>query len=148
MEPTLHCARDGSQCGAAIADRIFVRPYGTNGPHRGDIIMFRTPPLAMVRCGSGGTFVKRVVALPGERFEERDGYVYINGKRLAEPYIPANNRDSRTIGPTTIPPGKYFVLGDSRASSCDSRAWGTLPAGNLIGHALAIYWPAGRARRL
>jgi signal peptidase I len=102
----------------------------------------------MVRCGSGGTFVKRVVALPGERFEERDGYVYINGKRLAEPYIPANNRDSRTIAPATTPPGKYFVLGDSRASSCDSRAWGTLPAGNLIGHALAIYWPAGRARRL
>jgi signal peptidase I len=148
MEPTLHCARDGSLCGAAVADRILVRPYGTNVPHRGDIVAFRTPPLAMVRCGSGGTFVKRVVALPGERFEERDGYVYIDGKRLAEPYIPANNRDSRTIDPATIPPGKYYVLGDMRVSACDSRAWGTLPAGNIIGHALVIYWPTARARRL
>jgi signal peptidase I len=149
MEPTLHCARDGSECGAAVEDRILVRPYGTNSPHRGDIIVFRTPPLGMVRCGTGGTLIKRVIALPGERFEERHGYVYVDGKRgVAEPYVTADKRDSRTLAPVTIPPGRYFVMGDNRASACDSRAWGTVPAGNIIGHAIAIWWPAARARRL
>ena len=56
-------------------------------PKRGDIIVFHTPPLASVRCGAGGTFVKRLIGLPGDTWEERDGYVYINGKRLNEPYI-------------------------------------------------------------
>jgi signal peptidase I len=149
MEPTLHCARNGSECGAAVEDHILGRPYGTSNPHRGDIIVFRTPPLARVRCGAGGTFIKRVIALPGERFEERHGYVYIDGKRVvAEPYVTANRRDSRTLAPATVPPGKYFVMGDNRASSCDSRAGGTVPAGNILGHALAIWWPAARARRL
>jgi signal peptidase I len=149
MEPTLHCARDGSECGAAVEDHILVRPYETNAPHRGDIVVFRTPPLAQVRCGAGGTFVKRVIALPGDRFEERRGYVYINGKRVvAEPYVTADRRDSRTLAPVTIPLGRYFVMGDNRASACDSRAWGTVPAGNIIGRAIAIWWPAARARRL
>jgi signal peptidase I len=148
MEPTLHCARSGAGCVADVSDRIIVRSYGANRPHRGDIIAFRTPPLARVRCGVGGTFVKRVIALPGERFEERDGYVYIAGKRIAEPYVTANRRDFRTVAPVKIPPGKYFVMGDARSSSCDSRAWGSVPAENIIGRALAIYWPAARARRL
>jgi signal peptidase I len=150
MEPTLHCARPGVDCLATASDRIIARPYGTSRPHRGDIIALLTPPLASVRCGTApnATFIKRVIALPGERFEERDGYVYIDGKRLAETYVTAGRRDARTIGPATIPPGKYFIMGDARSSSCDSRAWGTLPARNVIGHALAIYWPATRARRL
>ena len=144
MEPTLHCARPASECEGATSDRIIVVDYILSSPARGDLVAFRTPPLTELRCGAGGTFLKRISAIPGDRWEERDGYVYVNGTRLAEPYITTDRRDSRTIAPTTIPAGQYFVLGDNRVSSCDSRAWGTVPRGNLIGKVSATYWPLSR----
>ncbi|MCW2963442.1 MAG: signal peptidase [Actinomycetia bacterium] len=146
MEPTLHCARPGSECEARFSDRVLACRfcYRFWDPKRGDIIVFHTPPLADVRCGAGGTFVKRLIGLPGELWEERGGYVYINGKRLNEPYIKAARRDSRTIAPIRIAPGHYFMMGDNRVSSCDSRAWGTVPHQNLIGKVFATYWPPGR----
>jgi signal peptidase I len=146
MEPTLHCARPGSECEARFSDRVLACRlcYRFWSPKRGDIIVFHTPPLAAVRCGAGGTFVKRLIGLPGELWEERGGYVYINGKRLNEPYIKAARRDSRTIAPIRIAPGNYFMIGDNRASSCDSRAWGTVPHRNLVGKVFATYWPPGR----
>ena len=144
MEPTLHCARPDVGCEGAHSDRILVLKYVFASPARGDLVAFRTPPLAEVRCGAGGVFIKRVVGLPGERFEERGGEVYIDGKRLSEPYIQAERRDYRTIPPTTIGAGSYFVLGDNRESSCDSRSWGTVPKKNLIGKVVATYWPPGR----
>jgi signal peptidase I len=146
MEPTLHCARPGSECEARFSDRVLACRfcYRFWNPKRGDIIVFHTPPLAAVRCGAGGTFVKRLIGLPGELWEERGGYIYINGKRLNEPYIKAARRDSRTIAPIRIAPGNYFMMGDNRASSCDSRAWGTVPHQNLIGKVFATYWPPGR----
>jgi signal peptidase I len=146
MEPTLHCARPGGECEAGFSDRVLACRfcYRFWSPKRRDIIVFHTPPLASVRCGAGGTFVKRLIGLPGEIWEERGGYVYINGKRLDEPYIKAARRDSRTISPIRIAPKHYFMMGDNRISSCDSRAWGTVPRGNLIGKVFATYWPPGR----
>jgi signal peptidase I len=146
MEPTLHCARPGSECEARFSDRVLACRFCFRfwNPKRGDIIVFHTPPLAAARCGAGGTFVKRLIGLPGELWEERGGYIYINGKRLNEPYIKAARRDSRTIAPIRIAPGHYFMMGDNRVSSCDSRAWGTVPHGNLIGKVFATYWPPGR----
>jgi len=146
MEPTLHCARPGSECEARFSDRVLACRfcYRFWNPKRGQIVVFHTPPLAEVRCGAGGTFVKRLIGLPGETWEERGGYVYINGKPLSEPYIKAARRDSRTIAPIKIVPGHYFMMGDNRISSCDSRAWGTVPHKNLIGKVFATYWPPGR----
>jgi signal peptidase I len=146
MEPTLHCARPDTGCEARFSDRVLACRfcYRLWSPKRGDIVVFHTPPLADVRCGAGGTFVKRLIGLPGETWEERAGYVYINGKRLDEPYVKPDRRDARTISPIKIRPGHYFMMGDNRSSSCDSRAWGTVPRGNLIGKVFATYWPPGR----
>ena len=146
MEPTLHCARPGSECEARFSDRVLACRfcYRFWSPKRNDIVVFHTPPLAAVRCGAGGTFVKRLIGLPGDLWEERSGYVYINGQRLKEPYIQPGRRDDRTIAPMRIPRGRYFFMGDNRASSCDSRAWGTVPRKNLIGRAIATYWPPNR----
>jgi signal peptidase I len=141
MEPTLHCARPGSQCEARFSDR---------DPKRGEIVVFKTPPAAQVQCsgavgGSGGdTFVKRLIGLPGELWREENGFIYINGRQLNEPYIENDRRDAMTIPEKTIPEGHYLMLGDNRASSCDSRRWGTVPRDNLIGPVFAVYWPPGR----
>ena len=147
MEPTLHCARPGSGCEARFSDRVLANRfiYHFRKPHRGDIIVFKTPPAAEQRCGAGGTFVKRLIGLPGETWEERNGSIYINGKKLIEPYVKADRRDTATSYPArNVPPGTYFMMGDNRTQSCDSREWGTVPRRNLIGEVFAVYWPPNR----
>ncbi len=148
MEPTLHCARPDSGCEARFSDRVLACRFCFHfwSPKRGDIIVFKTPPLAETRCGAGGTFVKRLIGLPGDRWEERNGFVYINGKRLNEPYVQAKRRieDGKTIAEKKIPANQFFMMGDNRGSSCDSREWGTVPRGNLIGKVFATYWPPAR----
>jgi signal peptidase I len=146
MEPTLHCARPDVGCEARFSDRVLACRFcfHISGPHRGDIVVFETPPLAAVKCGAGGTFVKRLIGLPGETLKEVDGYVYINGKRLNEPYIKPDRRDTRSYGPIRIPKDHFFMMGDNRAESCDSREWGTVPRQNLIGKVFATYWPPSR----
>ncbi len=146
MEPTLHCARPDAGCEAHFSDRVLACRicFDFTAPARGDIVVFKTPPLAAERCGAGGTFVKRLIGLPGDLWEERNGYVFIDGKRLNEPYIQTDRRDNRTIAPIKIPPGHFFMMGDNRASSCDSRAWGTVPRSDLIGKVVATYWPPNR----
>jgi signal peptidase I len=146
MEPTLHCARPGFKCEAGISDRVLAARfiYHFRDPKRGDVIVFDTPPAAATKCGMGGTYVKRLIALPGETWQERDGVVYIDGKRLAEPYLRADRRDHETHPRRTIPPGHYFFMGDNRQWSCDSRKWGTVPRANLIGKVVARYWPPQR----
>src|SRR5689334_21130936 len=147
MEPTLHCARPGPDCEASYSDRVLACRfcYRLWSPRRGDIIVFETPKLAALRCGAGGTFVKRLIGLPGDTWEERNGYVYIDGKRLNEPYIKSDRRAARTIAPEVIPKNRYFMMGDNRQYSCDSRSWGTVPKKNLIGKVYATYWPRNRA---
>ena len=147
MEPTLHCARPAPGCEARFSDRVLANRfiYHFRDPKRGEIIVFKTPPEARVRCGAGGTFVKRLIGLPGERVSERDGYVYIDGKRLDEPYIAPDRRDHeppRSFG--RVPADHYFFMGDNRAQSCDSRVWGSVPRGNLIGEVFFVYWPPNR----
>jgi signal peptidase I len=144
MEPTLHCARGVDQgCQAHFSDRVLACRvcYDLWGPKRGDIVVFNTPPEAQTACGSGGVFVKRLIGLPGETWREKDGYVYINGKLLNEPYIKSDRRDTQSQGPTKIGKGQYFMMGDNRTGSCDSRRWGTVPRANLIGKVIATYWP-------
>ena len=155
MEPTLHCAVPAQGCEASTSDRVLACRfcYHLRSPHRGDIVVFKTPPLAEQECGSQGTFVKRLIGLPGDVWEERSGFVYINGKKLIEPYILPDRRDDRTLGLSDLPPRNtytripkdyYLMMGDNRKSSCDSRVWGLVPRKNLIGNVFATYWPPSR----
>ena len=98
MEPTLRCAKPASGCEATFSDRVIANrlAYRFRDPHRGDIVVFTAPPTAKQRCTEGGTFVKRLIGLPGEVVSERDGYVYIDGKRLDEPYVQTSRRDHET----------------------------------------------------
>jgi signal peptidase I len=148
MEPTLHCVKPGYGCGAAVADRILVRPYEHGAqPRRRDIVVFRAPPASKRVCGSGGVFIKRIIGLPGEIWSETAGYPMIDGRRLAEPYVQPERRDVRTIARTAIGRGRYYLLGDNRSSSCDSRHFGAVARSSIIGRVVGIYWPTQRLRR-
>jgi signal peptidase I len=142
MEPTLHCARPAPGCEAKFSDRFVVFRFLHWG--RGDIVAFKTPPLARVRCGAGGTYVKRVIGLPGERVAERDGVFFVDGSRLAEPYLAADRRDHEPPRSWRVPPGQYFLVGDNRAQSCDSRVFGGVRKADVVGKLAAIYWPPKR----
>jgi signal peptidase I len=147
MEPTLHCAKPAAGCEASFSDRVLANRlvYHFRNPKRGEIIVFKTPPEAKVRCGAGGTFVKRLIGLPGETVSERDGIVYINGVELREPYITPDRRDHEPPRSwAKIPKGYYFFMGDNRSQSCDSRVWGPVPRKNLIGEVFFVYWPPNR----
>ena len=147
MEPTLHCARPATGCLGRYSDRVIANrlSYRFGEPARGDIVVFETPDAARSRCGASGAFVKRLVGLPGETWEEREGWIYIDGKRLEEPYIEPARRDGQTHAPREIPAGHYFFMGDNRSLSCDSRRFGAVPRENLIGKGFLTYWPPNRA---
>ena len=146
MEPTLLCAGVENGCAARFSDRVLANRfiYHLRDPERGDIVVFETPQAARRQCNTGGTFVKRIVALPGETWEMRDGIVFINGRRLQEPYVEEDRRDDDTRPPKRVADDHYFVMGDNRLQSCDSRQWGALPRENLIGKVFAVYFPPRR----
>jgi signal peptidase I len=155
MEPTLHCARPAPYCEARFSDRVLANRliYRFRAPHRKEIIVFNTPKRhgvdqAQKECGSGGTFVKRLIGLPGDRVhEDGKGFIYINGKKLDEPYVQSlrRERDVENRNRTwNVPKGSYFFMGDNRWQSCDSRRWGAVPRQNLIGKVFFRYWPPTR----
>jgi signal peptidase I len=158
MEGTLHCARPAFGCRASTSDRVLVNrlAYDFGSPQRGQIVVFKAPPKAN-RCDindAGETFVKRLIGLPGESVREDDsGFIWIRRPgatawtKLAEPYLSAQARlsDTADFGRTwNVPNGEYFMLGDNRGASCDSRRWGSVPRSSLIGPVIATYWPPPR----
>jgi signal peptidase I len=152
MEPTLHCARPALGCEAAVSDRVIACEicYRFESPARGQIVVFHAPAKAAQpdACGHGGVYVKRLIGLPGDTVHEDDhSYIWIDGKRLNEPYVPAAARaaDTEFRGRTWhVPAGDYFLLGDNRAESCDSRVWGFVPRKSLIGPVVFTYFPPTR----
>ena len=105
-------------------------------PLRQQIIVFH-PPLP-----GANDYIKRVIGMPGDKLEIRRGVVWINGKVLVEPYLasPMNPNESYPYQSVTVPPGHYFMMGDNRGNSLDSRFWGFVPRENIIGKPLIIYW--------
>jgi signal peptidase I len=146
MEPTLHCARPEPGCQAGLSDRVLANRfiYRFRAPHRGEIVVFHAPPAAARLCQGGGIYVKRLIGLPGDRVAERDGHVYVNGRRLSEPWVDPGERDTNTTTFGRVPAGHYFFMGDNRTASCDSRTWGTVARADLIGPVFATYWPPQR----
>jgi signal peptidase I len=154
MEPTLHCSRPEPDCEAGSADRVLANRfiYHFQDPRRGEIVVFHAPAAAELEC-TGGIFVKRIIGLPGDVWAERNGYTFINGRRLPEPYVRPERRDHETktmldIPPKgtmrRIPPGMYLMEGDNRVESCDSRVWGLVPRKSIIGKVFLTYWPPSR----
>jgi signal peptidase I len=145
MEPTLHCGpKPASACEASTSDRVAVFSYVLSEPGRGDIVAFRAGARAAFMCGSGAVYIERIVGLPGDTWAERKGFVYIDGRKLAEPYVPAGERDSSSYSARRLRAGQYYLLGDNRAGSCDSRRFGAVPRKRLLGKVIATYWPPGR----
>ena len=145
MEPTLHCAEPMPGCLSGFSDRVLANRfiYRFRDPDRGEIVVFETPPAAFERCGAGGTFVKRIIGLPGERLVQRNGTLRVNGMRLNEPYL-ANPRNLGRDFERDLEADQYFMMGDNRTSSCDSRDWGPVTREALIGPVFAVYWPPQR----
>ena len=107
--------------------------YVFHGPERGDIIIFQPP------TGSRTDFVKRIIAIPGDEVNITDGDVFVNGEITR--YVDMDTSSRGGDYPLTVPEGEYFVLGDNRRVSNDSRNWGTVPGEDIVGRAWVIYWP-------
>jgi len=138
----------GTFLGIHFSDRVLVSrlSYDFRSPHRGDIIVFKPPEEAKKICGGSfntSVLVKRLIGLPGETLTESNGFIYINGKELSEPYVKPGRRDDRS-GTWIVPKGYYFFMGDNRIGSCDSRNWGPVARDDLIGPVFMTYWPPNR----
>jgi signal peptidase I len=120
--------------------RLFVNKfvYRLEEIHRGDVVVFRFPG------DPSKSYIKRVIGLPGDTVEILRGEVYVNGEKLEEPYVIPEYRGSQSARAWQVGPGNFYVLGDHRNSSNDSRAWGTVPRNYIYGKAQLIYWPLAR----
>jgi signal peptidase I len=120
-------------------ERIFINKFtyrfGIEKIGRGDMVVFRFPE------DPSKSFIKRVIGLPGDDVRMDNGRVFVNGKLLEEPYLPASSRDTASWGPSKIAEDYYFVLGDHRSSSNDSRNWGAVHRDLIYGKAVFVYWP-------
>uniref|UniRef100_A0A7C3MIY2 Signal peptidase I n=1 Tax=Dictyoglomus thermophilum TaxID=14 RepID=A0A7C3MIY2_DICTH len=111
-------------------------PYYFREPRRGEVIVFKYPQ------DPTKEYVKRLIGLPGDTIEIKNGIVYVNGRALDEYYV--KNKSSDNYGPIQVPKDSYFVLGDNRPVSVDSRYWGFVPKKNLVGKAVLLLWPPQR----
>ena len=118
-------------------ERIFINKlvYHCESVERGDIVVFRYPR------DPRKSFIKRVIALPGDTIRISYGHVYVNGKTVDEPYVPEDYLDTRSYPETVVPANAYFVLGDLRSMSNDSREFGPVPRSHIYGKAVFGYWP-------
>lgn len=125
-------------------ERIFINKfvYHWEPIHRGDVVVFHYPG------DPSKSYIKRVIGLPGDKIAIDFGRVYVNGKLLHEPYVPQKYRDDRSYPLTVIPPDSYFVLGDHRNMSSDSRDFGPVNRRFIYGKAVFAYWPADDVGKL
>lgn len=140
MDPTLH------GCEGCTNDRLLINKlaYDIKAPKRGDIALFED------QRGGKKTLIKRVVGLPGDELELRNGKLSVNGEPLQESYVKNDSckpgyPKTCSFGPVTVPENHYFMMGDNRTRSLDSRFFGPVPEDDLIGEALVLFWPPGRA---
>jgi signal peptidase I len=131
-----------------IGDRILVNKlsYHLHAVHRGDIVVFRRPPNEDCAGAPVPDLVKRVIGLPDETISDRNGTVYINGKALDQTWLPKHTSTTftGTFAPVKIAANHYFVMGDDRTNSCDSRDWGTVPSSYIVGRVELRIWPLSR----
>jgi signal peptidase I len=130
---------EGTSMAPLLSDqeRIFINKfvYRFESIHRGDVVVFWYP------LDRSKSFIKRVIALPGETVTIRQGVVTVNGTVVPEPYVPPQYEDVSDYGPTRVPADSYFVMGDHRISSNDSRVFGPVPSQFIYGRAVFAYWP-------
>jgi signal peptidase I len=126
-----------------INDRLIIDKisYDFRDPTRGDIVVF-SPTDALKKQNFKDAFIKRVIGLPGDKVEVKDGLVYVNAQPLQEKYI--EDQPNYRFGPVSVPPNEYLVLGDNRNNSYDSHYWGFVPRKNIIGRAVIRFWPLNR----
>jgi signal peptidase I len=131
-----------------VYDRILVQKafFTWHDVREGDIVVFSHPPLDQCGGSQGSDLVKRVIALPGQTIYSSGNSIYVNGKLLAEPYLPHYDPLGPPIPhasrqhPYRVPPGEFYVLGDNRAISCDSRYWGPIKGSSIIGKVVLVWW--------
>jgi signal peptidase I len=139
---------EGTSMMPALRDqeRIFINKFiyrfGIGNIEHGDTVVFWFP------MDVSKSYIKRVIGLPGDVVSIDRGVVSVNGKRLTEDYVPEEFRDYQSSPPQRIGQDEYFVLGDHRSSSNDSRAWGTVPRQNIYGKAVFVYWPLDQMGRV
>src|SRR5260370_22964656 len=130
---------EGTSMAPLLSDqeRIFINKfvYRFEPIQRGDVVVFWYP------LDHSKSFIKRVVGLPGEAVEIRQGAVYVDGKMVSEPYVPTQYEDLSDFGPVRVPTDSYFVMGDHRISSNDSRVFGPVGSSFIYGRAVFAYWP-------
>ena len=125
-------------------ERVFINKfvYRLEAIHRGDVVVFRYPR------DTSKSYIKRVIAVPGDHVRIEDGLVYVNKRRLSEEYVPQMYEDVRSYSETVVPPHSYFVLGDHRNLSNDSRDFGPVDESYIYGKAVFGYWPFARLGKL
>src|ERR1039458_585221 len=132
--------------GLTDQERIFINKYtyklGAGSVEREDLVVFHYP------YDPSQSYIKRIIGLPGDTIEIDNGTVYVNGKKLDEPYVPAEYRDHVPLKKESVPADKYFVLGDHRSSSNDSRVWGFVDRKEIYGKAVFVYWPPDKIGRV
>src|SRR5947209_17361355 len=130
---------EGTSMAPSLSDqeRIFINKfvYHVGQIQRGDVVVFWYP------LDRSKSFIKRVIGLPGEEIEIRQGMLYVDGQAIAEPYVPPQYEDISDFGPVRVPDDSYFVMGDHRISSNDSRVFGPVASRYIYGRAAFAYWP-------